>query len=857
MSNKQYLIDNKELMKEWNYEKNKKLNINPQNITTGSSKKVWWKCESGHEWEAVIHTRAKGTRCPYCIGKKAIAGENDLVTTYPELAKEWDYEKNKLNHYDIDTITLGSIKKVWWICNKGHSYQRSIYDRLHSRGNCPYCSNRKLLVGFNDLATTNPELLAEWDYEKNDKFNVYPTNITNGTRTKIWWKCKKGHVWDSIARSRINGHGCPYCSNNKVLKGYNDLTTTNPEIIHLWNEDKNKNLKPEMFSHGSTKKVWWKCENGHEWEAKISEISLGNRCPICSNQRILKGYNDFATKHPELLKEWDYEKNDKLGLKPNEIILGGKNKIWWKCDKGHEWQTTIAARIRNNHLYNRCPICSSYLRTSIPEKIIYYYLLKTYPRTKANYKPEWLKPKELDIFIPEKNIAIEYDGSYYHKNKTHDIEKDILCEKNGIALIRIREQGLPKINTNSIIYEIPEKNNTSYLYINYALKFLEQYLNINLNFNITKDFDNIMKLINFMEKENCISNTNPEVLKEWNYEKNNLIGVTPENITNGSALKIWWKCEKGHDYMATISTKINQNTGCPYCSNKKILRGFNDFATKYPELLKEWDYEKNKINPYEITYGSVRKVWWLCPKGHSYNSTILNRLKNCNCPICSGHQVLPGYNDIATLFPNLLKEWNYKKNNELGLDPTLLGKGYDKKVWWICDKGHEWFVSINSRTSHNTKCPYCSGTKVLTGYNDVYSLKFEFLKEWDYEKNKNVNLKEIGKGNRTKFWWKCNKNHNYIASIPNRIKGTGCPYCSGNKVLKGYNDIATTHPEILKNWNYEKNAENGIFPYNISKSYSKKVWWKCDKGHNYQREVYNQRNGYGKCPVCKKDDKRH
>ena len=768
-----------------------------------------------------------------------------------ELIKEWDYEKNNKLNLNLHNITIGSSKKVWWICQKGHSYQRSIHDKLNGRKRCPYCSNRKVLKGFNDLVTTNPELLQEWNYDRNNKLGIKPDEITNGGRNKVWWRCKKGHEWDSIIRSRINGSGCPYCSNNKVLKGYNDLTTTNPEILNLWDFAKNKNLKPEMFSHGSTKVVAWKCEKGHEWTAKISEISSGSRCPFCSNRRILKGYNDFATKHPELLKEWNYEKNNELGLKPDEIIQGGKSKIWWKCEKGHEWQTTISARIRNNLIYNKCPICSSYLRTSIPEKIIYYYLLKIYPKTKVNYKPEWLKPKELDIFIPEKNIAIEYDGIYYHKNKTRDIEKDKLCDKNGITLIRIREKGLPKINSNSIIYEISEKSNASYSYMNRVLKFLEKDLGINFNFNITNDFDDIMKLINFIEKDNCISNTNPEVLKEWNYDKNKKIGVTPENMTNGSSLKIWWKCKNGHNYYATISTKINQNTGCPYCSNKKILPGFNDFETKYPELLKEWDYEKNKIKPNEITYGYVKKIWWLCSKGHSYTTTILNRLRNCNCPICSGHQVLPGYNDLSTLYPNLLKEWNYKHNNKLGLDPKLLGKGYDKKVWWRCEKGHEWLTSINNRTSHNTKCPYCSNQKTLPGFNDFETKYPELLKEWDYEKNK-IKPNEIFYGSTQKIWWLCSKGHSYNASVRNRIKETGCPYCSGNKVLKDYNDLVTTNPEILKNWDYEKNAENRINPHNISKSYSKKVWWICEEGHHYQREVYNQRKCYGRCPICRK-----
>ena len=190
-----------------------------------------------------------------------------------------------------------------------------------------------------------------------------------------------------------------------------------------------------------------------------------------------------------------YYNNDKLDIKPDEIILGGKVKFWWKCEKGHEWQSSIPARIRNDKLYNRCPICSSYLRTSIPEKIIFYYVHKKFSKTIANYKPEWLKPKEIDIFIPELNVGIEYDGYYYHKDIKHDIEKDDLCSKNNVRIIRIREKKSKPINSSSIIYNIKIDNNTDYTYVEDALSFLNSYLNIDLDFDIRRDLDDIIKVI--------------------------------------------------------------------------------------------------------------------------------------------------------------------------------------------------------------------------------------------------------------------------------------------------------------------------------------------------------------------------
>ena len=300
------LKNNKELMKEYDFEKNKDIDLNK--LTTGSHQKIWWKCARGHEWEALIHPRLKGVGCPYCVRKRPIKGINDFATLYPKMLKEWDYDENEKNGIKPEEMLTGSQKKVNWICCKGHKYSRSIYDRLNGRGNCPYCIKRIVKEGINDLGTTNPEILKEWDYEKNE---ISPSKIATTYNKKVWWKCEKDHSWNALIYPRLKGVGCPYCSNNKVLKGFNDLTTTNPEILKYWNYERNKRINAFVFSHGSTKIVWWKCANGHEWKSKISDVINGNRCPYCSNRKICAGYNDLASKYPDVIQYWDYEKNIK------------------------------------------------------------------------------------------------------------------------------------------------------------------------------------------------------------------------------------------------------------------------------------------------------------------------------------------------------------------------------------------------------------------------------------------------------------------------------------------------------------------------------------------------------------------
>ena len=180
-------------------------------------------------------------------------------------------------------------------------------------------------------------------------------------------------------------------------------------------------------------------------------------------------------------------------------------------------------------------------------------------------------------------------------------------------------------------------------------------------------------------------------------------------------------------------------------------------------------------------------------------------------------------------------------------------KGNDTKVWWKCNKGHSYETKICGKIN-GTGCPYCCGKMVFKGFNDIATTHPELLKEWDYEKNE-LSPDTLTKGSHIKVYWKCDKGHSYEATISSRLRGTKCPYCNGNKILVGFNDLETTHPEVLANWNYEKNGQNNITPNNISKSYSKKVWWKCEKGHSYQREVYNQRKGLAKCPICRKENK--
>ena len=164
--------------------------------------------------------------------------------------------------------------------------------------------------------------------------------------------------------------------------GFNDLKTLFPDIVKYWNYEKNENDPSEYIGTKSNKIVWFKCEHGHEWKAAICDFTSGKRCPVCLNKKIVVGINDLTTTHPNLVKEWNTEKNG--DLKPETFTYGSDEKVWWRCKYGHEWQASINSRVRGNG----CPHCAKESQISLPEKVLFYYLSKQFNDIEENYHPK-------------------------------------------------------------------------------------------------------------------------------------------------------------------------------------------------------------------------------------------------------------------------------------------------------------------------------------------------------------------------------------------------------------------------------------------------------------------------------------
>ena len=336
---------NPELAAQWHPTKN--LPRTPREVMATTTKKIWWLCENGHDWEAVGESRAKGTGCPYCAGQKVWTGFNDIASTNPELAAQWHPTKNlPLNPL---SVVAGTSKQIWWVCEFGHEWQARGSKRLQGQG-CPVCAGRSVQKGVNDLATTNPTLAAEWHPSKN--LPLTPNDLTAGSGTSVWWQCQLGHEWKVSPDKRKSGSGCPVCLGQAVQVGFNDLATTNPELAAQWHPSKNGRTTPTDVVAGSNKKFWWVCDLGHEWEAPGANRARGSGCPVCSGQKVLVGFNDFASQYPELAAQWHPTANGET--RPEGVVVGSGRSVWWKCDLGHEWQAGPYQRAHGAG----CPVCS-------------------------------------------------------------------------------------------------------------------------------------------------------------------------------------------------------------------------------------------------------------------------------------------------------------------------------------------------------------------------------------------------------------------------------------------------------------------------------------------------------------------
>ena len=559
----------------------------------------------------------------------------------------------------------------------------------------------RLIPGVNDLATTMPEVAAEWDYAKNG--SLRPQDVMAGSGKRLWWKCARGHEWKTAVYHRKAGHGCPRCAAQKALvtPGVNDLATKAPVIAAQWDYAKNVGRSPRETACYSQEPTWWLCPLGHSWRASVSHRYRGENCPFCSGQRLLTGFNDLATVRPDIAADWNYKKNG--SLRPQDVMAGSDLKVWWKCRHGHEWQAYIYSRKAGCG----CPYCAGNailpgfndLRTLRPDLLLDWDF-----ESNRHVTPEQVGPFSAKMIGWKCRLGHRWKACVYSrgagKGCPYCAGRKVLPGFNDL-LTKLPEARLEWDAEKNGVLTPDNVSAFSHKRFWWKDRFGHSWRASAANrcagtgcpFCAGKRV-----LIGF----NDLASVEPEIASQWIPERNN--GLTPQMVTVNSHKSFWWKCKLGHEWRATVSER--RKCGCPYCGNRAVLRGFNDFLFIHPEISEEWDDERNgALKPSDVVFGSHRGCWWKCKLGHSWKASALARHLGSGCPYCAGIRVWPGFNDLATVSPWLLKSWDYGRN---AVAPSYVMPFTNQKFWWVCENGHHWRSSPNSRQK-GAGCPFCEG----------------------------------------------------------------------------------------------------------------------------------------------------
>jgi len=363
-------------------------------------------------------------------------------------------------------------------------------------------------------------------------------------------------------------------------------------LMNEWDIEKNKEagLDPEKLGSQSNKYAFWKCKCGYKWSAKISNRYHGRGCPCCARKIVVPGINDLATTHPQLSKEWDYERNGEL--KPNMVLYGTAKRVYWLCPEGHSYSATINHRSGANG--TSCPKCNAGRQTSFAEQAFFYYIKKVFPDAISRYTEIFSNSMELDIYIPSIKLGIEYDGEAWHKKdkRSRERKKYQICKENGIWLLRIMEKNPDGFNyiadeTLSMpnpIYEHKYLARCIHILLDRITMWTKRhaYQLHSYDIDIKRDEHEIRAYMTKLNK-GSLAEMYPAVAAEWHPTLNGT--VTPDKVKPGSEYKAMWICPKcGNVYSATVGHRTSKKpSGCPKCGIEKN-RAANQKAVKMLDL---------------------------------------------------------------------------------------------------------------------------------------------------------------------------------------------------------------------------------------------------------------------------------
>lgn len=761
---------------------------------------------------------------------------------------------NGNNPLPPERIGFSSGKTVNFKCGVcGIEWQNNLNHMSRKRKFCPYC-NHERVSSFYNAALFYPELKDYWDSSNKGSLEDYmPKSGYNAV-----WRCNRNHRWvravdeqvRSLEKCRRSGTVtsediCPYCNKQRVSSSYN-LELVYPDVARQWNCIMNGELTPRDVAPCSNKKVYWVCEFDpeHIWKDRIANRTLLFRgCPICS-RRFHISYAARAV----------YFYMRKNGLDCICEKKAGRYSI--DIEVRTEKSGSLAVEIDGYYTHSRADSYArdakkdEYLRNNgyqvirvreDPEQkdgVIYSDGTVVYPLAEQNKYLDQMIKFLLELIA---GITVEPDHKkdhwqierlYYHDRKNRSI---------AVKYPRLAKEWSKK-NSETPDVVFPGANDKKWWECPVCGSEYQASVKNRTQIGSACPYCARLKV----KPDTCLAVTHREIACQWIREKN--LPLTPENVLAGTDKKVWWRCDKGHEWEAYIYSRTGkQASGCPICSGHTVIPE-TSLAAHNPELAKFWHPFKNSKTAEETAPYSNLKVWWICPRGHEWRaipSNMQKRQVDKFCPYCNNKRTWKGH-CLAESNPELAKLWHSSKNLCTSAEIAPFS---NKKSWWRCENGHEWQATPNSLQKHSDGkfCPYCNNRKVWSGYSLLNSAP-ELAKEWHPTKNGKLTVDKVFPCSSLKVWWRCEKGHEWEAPVEKRyLRKDGCPYCSGRRV-SAENCLSTVHSDIAADWYYERNPN--LTPDEVSSGSAKKVWWKCKNGHVRFSPVISRVKSGG-CPDCR------
>lgn len=345
--------------------------------------------------------------------------------------------------------------------------------------------------------------------------------------------------------------------------------------------------------------------------------------------------------------------------------------------------------------------------------------------------------------------------------------------------------------------------------------------------------------------DTSLAATHELLCSEWDFERNG--DITPEDVLAGSGVKRFWICAAmGHSFEVSPNARTTSGVGCGYCANL-LVDETNSLRATHPDIAAEVNEAHSGGRTADnVVAGSEYTMTFTCALGHYWETTPANRTRGSQCLVCT-HQVVHPSTCLATVAPNVAAMWHETLNGDL--TPWDVFPGSSHKAWWKCPNGCDYDGVIAKRVE-GVGCRYCSN-RAVNEKNCMRVTRPDLTAEFHPWKNNERTPDNVVAGTSHKLWWLCIPHgHDWEVSGDNRVRqGTGCPYCSGKKVWVGFNDMATTRPDMAAEFSRSHNC--ALTPQDVVAGTGKRIWWECQTcGHEWPSTGDSRANSKRGCKEC-------